>query len=658
MKKLFSLLVIFISLTSSAQQLEVKYGKVTNEELEMKECSFYPEAESMILAESGDLGFVYNNTKGWQYVITVIKRIKIFNYQDKDLANIKLVVYDPINGTNREDLSGIKAITYNLVDGKVEKTKLTNSEKHSTRISDYRTEVSFAMPNVKEGSVIEFQYTLTSDFISTLQTWHFQNSKPTARSEFRYTLPEFFNYNASQVGGFVNIQRQENTKPETFTFQYETQGQGGASQRETGSLSSISKQVIIVGTDVTPIIDEPYQNNKKNLPGRIEFQLISTKFPNSTMKMIATDYDSFNKTLIDNEGIGRAINKGNFAKDFIATLSSDPTERAVGIYNWIQGHFSFNDQYGVSSQKAGKPAFNEGIGSVPDINLSLVAAYREAGLNAYPVLLSTRGHGIPHPVYPNFEDFNYVIAALLIGDQIYLTDATSGMPFGMLPTRCLNDKGWMASETKGDWVDLKSKAKHAVTLLSQIQVSDEAINTAHEVKFSQYAAPAESKKLKEDQDEYEQKISSFFSEHEFSNFNSESSDTDLKLTFQVSKETDNADIIYLQPVNYLAITENPFKREDRHSPIDFSLLESRKIMVKIELPDGYTAELPEKTIVSLPGNAGRFTYTINQMGNQITVMSLFDLNKSVFLPEEYTYLKQFYELVAKKHSEMIVLKRI
>lgn len=641
MKKLLSLLIIFIALSTTAQDLEVKFGKVTKEELEMKQCSFYPEAESMILAESGDLHFIFNENKGWQYSITIIKRIKIFNFQDKDLANIKLSVYEPVSGSNREEVSGIKATTYNLVNGEIEKNKLSNSEKHSTRISDYRTEVSFALPNVKEGSVIEFQYNITSDFISTLYTWKFQNSIPTARSEFRYTLPEFLNYSGSQVGNFYSLERNETNRNETFS-----------------GVNSLSKQVILVGKDLLPVLDEPYQNNKPNLPCRIEFQLISTNYPGQIMKMVAGDYDKFNTNILEWESLGRTMTKGNFAKDKIATLSGTPTENAAAIYTWLQSHFTYNDNYGITSTKAGKSAFNEGIGSVADINLSLVAALREAKIEAYPVILSTRGHGIPHPVYPNYEDFNYVIAGVLIDGKIYLADASTSLPFGMLPTRCLNDKGWLVADPKGQWVDLKSNAKHAYTLMSEITISDESMSTKHDIKYSQYAAYEEMDKIKEDEKEYQEAIASGFTEHDFSNFNHTISDTDLKLSFEVTKELDNPDIIYIQPVSYLGVKENPFKREKRFSPVDFPVAQSKKIMVKINIPEGYQAELPEKTIIQTPGNAAKFTYTANQIGNQITVMSLFDLNKTTYIPDEYDSLKQFYELVSKKNSEMIILKKI
>jgi hypothetical protein len=84
--------------------------------------------------------------------------------------------------------------------------------------------------------------------------------------------------------------------------------------------------------------------------------------------------------------------------------------------------------------------------------LSLVAALRDARLNAHPVLLSTRNNGLPSPLYPVPTDFNYVIARVKIGDNYYLLDATEDVyPFGLLPERCLNGMGRALGPDSSQW---------------------------------------------------------------------------------------------------------------------------------------------------------------------------------------------------------------
>lgn len=660
---MYKLLTLFFSLSipflAQSQQLELKYGKVTQEELEMTQCDFYPEAESMILGESGDLRLMYYDERGWTYVINITKRIKIFSYQDKDLANIRLRFYDPEGGKSHESIYNIKATTYNLVNGKIEKTKLTNKEEHETRISDYRKEISFAMPDVNEGSVIEYQYTIKSDFYYNLYTWHFQNNIPTLRSEFRYTLPEFFNYSANQVGNIYPTERLENTQPEIFTYTYETTPQQGARvERGKGSIKSQSKRVVMVAKNIPPVLDEPFQNNKKNIPYRLEFQLISTNMPGSPTRMVAESYEDFNKTMLKSSGVGVVVNKGFFFRNMVEELEGWHLEKAKAIYEIMQENFVYNNVISSYSTKAGKQAFNDKEGSSSDINLTLVAALREAGIDANPILLSTRGHGIPHPVYPNFDEFNYVIASAKIDEKLYLLDATTDLPFGNLPTRCLNDKGWMVNEPVGEWVDLKANASYNVTLLSSTSIAEGMMQTKHDVKYENYAFFSESDDFKEDEESYYTDIQNSFPDSEVLENNVETGDSDLKVHVQVEKELDNESVIYIQPIAFEAVKSNPFKREERLAPIDFPYTVSRKLMANFEVPEGYSVELPEPTIVKLPEGTAKFTYTARQQGDQIMVMSIFELNKNVFTSTEYPMLKQFYDLVAKKHGEMIVLKKI
>lgn len=660
MKSLIHLL-FFLSVSSIyAQKRPIKYGKVTEEELTLKECSFFPEANAMILAEMGVLHFTYND--GWKYEATITRRIKVFNKLDKDIANVSIVVYDPLDGHNKEEVVSIKAVTYNLENGDVVKTKLTNSEEYTTRISDYRQEVSFAMPNIQDGSVFEYEYKVYSDFISNLMPWHFQHDLPTAVSEYEYTIPEFFNYSSSQLGTYFPLERREDRKTEKFTYKYEIQKALGQTERGTGEISSNSPQYTWNGKNILPLIDEPYMNNKPNIPCRLEFQLMSTQMPNSPIKPIATNYQAFNKNIMEWSSFGGALKKGNFAKDKIATLPDAPQEKAVAIYEWLQRHFSYNNVYAMTSSSAGRAAFNDAKGNAADINLTLVAAYREAGLDANPVILSTRGHGIAHPITPSYEDFNYVVAAVSTPDGLFLTDATTSLPFGMLPVRCLNGHGWKASEDGGQWVDMKEGAMHSAATLLTTTIDENGLNTSCDVQLKGYAAhEAHSHLSNGNKEAFTEKVTSSLSEHEIQKFSlvdSINSQTSFKYGFKSTKPIDDPEILYIKPITMGSIVENPFKREERFSPIDMEYKVKKVVISRIEIPDGYTALPPSNVSYALPNKGGRFVYSCNRAGNVISVVSSFEISKMNFTPDDYPALKQFYQLVSDKNNELIVIKAL
>ncbi|MBK7635798.1 MAG: hypothetical protein IPJ13_17085 [Saprospiraceae bacterium] len=86
---------------------------------------------------------------------------------------------------------------------------------------------------------------------------------------------------------------------------------------------------------------------------------------------------------------------------------------------------------------SGKAYLKEGKGDSGDINLNYIAALNHLGIPTSPVILSTRGSGTLHPFYPDFSDFNYVFALSTIGEKLYFSDATSGLPFEIFPIDAL-----------------------------------------------------------------------------------------------------------------------------------------------------------------------------------------------------------------------------
>ena len=104
------------------------------------------------------------------------------------------------------------------------------------------------------------------------------------------------------------------------------------------------------------------------------------------------------------------------------------------------------------TDKSGKTLLKEGKGDAGDINLNYIAALNYLGIPTFPVLLSTRGNGTLHPIYPDYSDFNYVVGVSVINEKLVFSDATSDLPFGYLPLRCLNGNGWIVSENGADSV--------------------------------------------------------------------------------------------------------------------------------------------------------------------------------------------------------------
>ena len=201
MKFLFTTLlasILHITLSLAAEPPKVKFGKISQEELEMNYSSLDSSANAVVLADFGDTRIDYVSNSGFQLVFTRHRRIKIFNSTGYDWADVMVPLYH--DGGDRESISQIKGYTYNLEDGKVVKTKLKNEGKFTEEYDENHQIHKFTLPNVKEGSVIEYTYRITSDFIFNLQDWRFQSSIPTIWSEYKVEIPEYFFYKPLSQG--------------------------------------------------------------------------------------------------------------------------------------------------------------------------------------------------------------------------------------------------------------------------------------------------------------------------------------------------------------------------------------------------------------------------------------------------------------------------
>ena len=665
MKNILTFTLIFSFIFAFSQKSKFKFGKPTTEELTMTECSFYPEAKSMVLHDEGSLRFQWNDDKGFQYRLERNTRIKIFDNSDKDQGDIKIRIYEPDNGGSREELMGLKAFTINMENGKAVKIKLDKADQHHTRINDYEVEVSFAFPGVQAGSVIDLSYDLVSDFLGNLRTWHFQQDIPVAYSTFIATLPEFYIYRKDQAGNVISLKTEEFNPNETFTIRWrdDVPEMGGKINSGTSTLTSRSRATRWTATDVMPLLDEPMMNNRNNLPSRIDFQLIGTQFPNKGYKDVAGSYEQYSHTLLTSFDFGGRLNQGGFANTFIQILEDkeeSKLEKATSIYNWISANTSWDGYYSYVSEYNGNRILNNKEGAdAGEINLTLIAALREAGLNAYPVILNTRGRGFMHPLFPNNKFINYVIALIEINGDKYLADATSGLPMGLLPDRCLNGTGWVVDEKIGGWINLKNAAKSKTKSIININIEDEEIvadittNTYDNSTYytlSKFESEGEEEffnDIKEDLD--------MWSVSE-TNFSKPESQYVTSTTYKASQSIDS-DIIYLKPLLQGVIISNPFTRETRYSPVDISKPMEYTTIVNILIPDGYTAELPKPALVRLPENGGKFLFNVQQSGNNINIISQTNIKKLDYSPKEYIIIKQFYELMVQNNNQVIVLKK-
>jgi len=336
----------------------------------------------------------------------------------------------------------------------------------------------------------------------------------------------------------------------------------------------------------------------------------------------------------------------------------------------LQKWFKWNDYIGIYSSDGIKKSLDSHSGSIADINISLIAALNSAGINTEAVLLSTRDHGFINDLYPAINDFNYVIAKATIGDKSYLLDASDPfLPFGMLPLRCLNDKGRVFSLDKPSyWMDLNVPQKETSTHVFDFTLQENGkIKGTILDSYIGYEAYERRKAIKKfnTTDEYVEDLAAKLPKYkilksEIVNLDSLNTPLGEKYEVEISlyNKTDGDNLVF-NPFFLDKTDTNPFKLTERSFPVDWGMPSEERFILTMHLPSQYTIEKPPLGMaIGLPNNGGRFLSNYESDSNSFTFSNVIQFNKSIYSSEEYPYLKEIYnKIIQAEKAEMVFKKK-
>lgn len=661
--KQFLFLVFLPFLTISyAQKKDIKFGKIDKADFAWDKYPLDSNAHAVVLYDYGETELSYEVGLG-AFVLRFHRhtRIKILDKAGASYADRSIRLRE--SGSAREKLTKFKAATYTFENGKINKTELGKKELLEEKVHDNLKAKKIAMPNIKDGCIIEIEYNISSPFYWNFRDWQFQYAIPVRYSQFKVAYPEWFQYNkqfkgydldyitvneASKGNGNITFTSSRSSRPEILNYTEEKQNW--------------------VVENMPALEAEAYTSNINNYMVQVDFELASTNFPYAAPENFTNTWEEINTTLVESDAFGKQLEKSKtkFLKDKVEALTNSLTtdeEKVAAIYQHIKDKVIWNDRYNKYASQDLKETYNKGTGNVADINLLLVAMLRMAGISTDPIILSTKSNGILNPYFPSSRQFNYVIAQSKIGEKKTLLDATEkDLPMNLLPVRCYNDKGRLIKEHATKWVELTPTASYGSVLSLDLQLTESNQWTGTlKSRETGYAASKTRQKIKDEAEG--KKVETTEDKFDFAQVEDVKVDDDKKAlkrdaSITLDNVMDGGDLLYFNPMAIGQIEKNPFKLKERKYPIDFNYKYKRIFSAKYHLPDGYTIdETPEDVVFSLPNKAGFFSYSIKMADNAINVIQQFKINKTLFAAEEYQALKQFYDLIVAKHAEQIVLRK-
>jgi transglutaminase-like putative cysteine protease len=645
MKKTIVIGLMFLSFSLNAQNY--KLGKVTVDELKEKVHPLDSTACAAILYKKANVYFKTDPEGYWTVVTQVEVKIKIYKKEAYSYANFEKSYY---SGTFSDKLFFSDVATYNLVNGKVEKTKMKNDGEFLEQKSKNFKSKKITLPNVKEGSIIEYKYETYSYSTSAFDDFYFQYEIPANYVEYAVRTPEYFVYNRT-LTGYLKPFQQDITYNDT-----------SGNYNENGTIYSLG--------EIKAMHDEDYVNNIDNYRAKITYELSSKKSNIGVVENFATDWESVTKKIYDNEDFGKQLDKNNYFEEDLATITKGlitNEEKINTIFNFVKNRMSWNEYNGYNCDQGVKAAYNTKVGNVAEINLILIAMLRNAGVDASPIILSTRSNGIK--IFPSRTAFNYVIAGVELENKIVLLDATdkNTVP-NILPRRALNWIGRIIRNTGSSaQIELEPKivSKEAITIVAEITNEGKVSGKVKHLYFDYNAFSYRDRYIGLTNESNVERMEKKYNGIEISELNIQNATDPTKPILEdFSFANDNlteiiGDKIYFSPMLFFVMDENPFKQEIREYPVDFIYPNQDKYIINIKIPDGFAIEtMPKSGFFVMENKEASFKYSSSSTGQNIQILIVFDINQSIISSDNYQSLKNFFKEVINKETEKIVLKKV
>lgn len=630
----FCLLISFIFL--HAQDNIPYYGKIDKADLQMQDCSFDSGAEAILLLDIGEIDFNYFQGTGWLSESSYRIRIKVLKERAVSRGEIKLRYYAK---NKREEITNISGISYNLdASGNIEESKLESRNIYDKGIDKDFSEVSFALPNVKAGTVFEYKYKILRKSYSYIPSWTFQQSIPVKYSAYNVIIPEYFQFT------LLVTKRQEIEKKPS---------------------SGIKEGTWYIMRNIKGLKDEPYSSGKIDYLQRIDFQLASINAPDYNEE-IRTTWPKIITELQEDEDFGGALKKNLRGIDDIlrAVQSMQKTDDKIrAIYNYVQRNMQWNNDYGIYSGNGIKVAWDKKNGNIADINFILINILKEAGIAARPLLVSTKDHGAVSPVYPFLKRFNAVLVYVKDGDKEYIMNAADKYnPYNLVPYDVINTNALVVDKSVETLMLLTGNDKYINNVFFTCSVEpDGKISGQATLKNSGYArniriSTFKKNKLKEmieDNEGISIRVDSLSVKNEDDELQPFEQVVDFSGTMQEGGG------YFLLPYNlFTGLGKNPFIEEDRVMAIDFNFPKTYVITGNYYLPDDYIVnELPKNTRLIMPDTSIILTRRMQESGNVISFRVTLDLLYADYTVEGYPYIKDFFKKTYAILNERIALKK-
>ncbi len=619
------------------------FGQVDKAALLLKECDFDKNAEALVLFDVEDVlykEYAYSvNSDTKRHV-----RIKILTNKGMDRANIRIPY---MTEDNDDRIIVEEAQTYNIDEaGNILVSKVDKKNVIDKVINKKISEKVFTFPDVRAGSIIEYTYKISGTLSSGLRNWEFQSSIPVKFSRYSVQFPQDLELSCNLHCTLDVYQTRTTVKSDRL---------------------NIFKMI-----NVPALRDEPYMTCEDDYMQRVEPDLIAITI-NGRRRSLTQSWVSVIDMLASDEDFGQQLTKNIPRTDDLddsLRTEKDPYREMNIIYRYVRSNMHWNGHSSIWALDGVKKAWKNKAGTSGEINLILVNLLRDAGLVAYPVLVSTRDNGRINMTSPSWRQFDKVMALVSINKHDYVLDATDKYTSPkLIPWEVHYSDGLVIEKLETHewgWQTLwneKDAFRELILIHGDIDENGVMKGQASVTSYD-YSRAKKMSALQEGKDQF---IEKYFSSRNLSVHIDSSmitnADVDtVPLTQNVwfnQKLTSSGNYKYFSTNLFTGLEENPFTSDRRFSDIFFGANQSYDIVESFIIPDGYVFDgSPKNITMIMPDTSIVFSRIISIQNDLASIHITLKFKKPVFQVDEYDAFKEFYKKLFGMLNEQIVIKRI
>ena len=619
-KKLLVLITLFCLFLPAVAQVQ-PFGEVDTADLKLTSCEFEKDAKAELLFDHC-IARLFDN----QLTIERHVRLKIFDLSgNNELGNVSII--EP-NDWHIRAMSGLRAETINLVNGKIEIIPVDKNSLYKKKVNEWASRTTIVFPGVKNGSILEYSYKETSYEVDFIPGWYFQSDLP-----IRYSEYDIKNYNKRPFRHrFYSIEN-----PLT------------------------NSDSVVAMANVPSLSREPFMDTYHGNLQRVMFPIGNEKDVSAAWESISTGY-----MMNDGQLLQLKEKLKNEQILISAVKNMAPRQKLAWLFKKVRDTLSVDE--GDNLYDNISKAWTVGKCSREQINIILCRLLEQAGLDANLVIVSGDKDERINPNDPSYRNLDETLVHVKIDDDIYVLDASDkDAKWNEMPFYLLNTYGLYLNVNKSSWavvyLEDKNKARDAIFVDAEILPDGKMTGTA-QLTSSGYNRTRALKKYKDDgerkfcdslrQNNNYLKIASF----KIDNMETDTLPLVQHIDFSYDSPEADGNYLYISPKLFSSFESNPFINADRVSNIDFGYRNNTTLNGRYKIPRGYKVDaLPKSISMLMPDSSIRFRQIASEADGFVNVRWVVDYNKSYFTKDEYPSLYDFFRKMYEILNGQIVLKK-